>query len=66
MGSLGCVHTKPPLSLWQLDGLVDQDVDLAPVMVGWTARRMHVVRESNHALSAVEEASNSRLNMPVP
>ena len=28
MGSLGCVHTKPPLSLWQLDGQVHQDVGL--------------------------------------
>ena len=29
--------------LWQLDGPVHPDVDPAPVMVGQTARRMHVV-----------------------
>ena len=40
LGSLGCVHTKPPLY-----GPMHQDVDPAPVMVGQTARRMHVVQK---------------------
>ena len=47
-----------------MDGPVHQDVDPAPVMVGQTDRRMHVV-QSNRALSAVEEVFNSRLNMQV-
>ena len=53
--------------LWQLHGPMHQDVDPAPVMVEQTARMMHVVwkTESNCAWSALEEVSNSRLNMQV-
>ena len=63
----GSVHTKATI-LWQLDGPVHQDVDPAPVMVEKTARMMYVVQklhESNRAWSALEEVSNSRLNMQV-
>ena len=54
--------------LWQLHRPVHQDVDPAPVMVEQTARMMHACgaeTESNCAWSALEEVSNSRLNMQV-
>ena len=66
------MHTGTPgmyphqaTTLWQLDVLVDQGVNPTPAVAQLIARRMHggEETESNHALSAMEEASNSRLNM---
>ena len=52
-------HVYQATTLWQLEGPVHQDVDPAPVMVGQTARRMYVVQESNHALSAANVLGSS-------
>ena len=63
LGSLGCVHTKPSLygnlsasrcRPSPCDGRTDSQEDACGEET-----------ESNHALSAVEEVSNSRLNMQV-
>ena len=62
LGPMGRVHHAT--TSWQLDGLVDQGVNPTPV-IGNDSQEdaCSEETESNRALSAREEASNSRLNM---
>ena len=65
LGSLGCAHTKPPF----YGNLMDRCIRCRPSTCDDRTDSQEdacgAETESNHAQSAVEEVSNSKLNMQV-